>query len=248
MKKQILVLIAVSFAISMIFSIGVSSVESTYSMADAVWGVQDSNGWAYYAHDGSQYFPLEYTEDGSRFVLDGFTYLELLETGGHPAESSAQSAVRAFTTPLTGEVKVTWEIAPTNASYYVFDGVAVKVLKGTNQVFPTTGMQIVNDTGNPYPSGGDNDFIATPEVFEFTFNVNQGDVLYFYLNNGETASYDKTSYDITINYLSVDTDDVSNGDDDDDEEVATQPGDPASFIYIAGALAGTLAIVKFRKK
>ena len=91
-------------------------------------------------------------------------------------------------------------------------------------------MEIVNDTGNPYPSGGDNDFIETPEVLEFTFDVAEDDIIYFYLNSGETANYDKTSYDITIDYLSVDTGDVSSGDDtsNSDDEVETQPGDQFS--------------------
>lgn len=207
MKKFLGLILMVALVFTMVVA-PVAAAGNVYNMGDAEWGVQGSKGWFYYSYDGKGYDELDFDdESGARFLVgDDYTgayqYLELYPTGGHPCVEATISAVRGFKVPTAGKVEITWSVAPSNASYYVFDGVGIAVMKNSTKVFPASGdIQSVNETGSPYPSGGDNDYIATPRVFTFTADVAKDDMLYFHLYNNGSASYDRTKYDITIKYL-----------------------------------------------
>lgn len=203
--KKISIMIIMIFVLLSLIPKTVLAEDLVFNMRDALWGEQGSRGWYYYSFHNGEYKMIGFSEDGARFLTEEFEYLEIYSNGAHPPSNSNASAVRGFDVMYSGEVEITWEVAPTNGSYYMNDGVAIKVMRNQDKVFPKDKqVQIVsNPIGKPYPSGGDNDYIATPEVFVFTTEVTGNDFLYFHLFNNENAAFDRTRYDITIKYLSV---------------------------------------------
>jgi len=148
---------------------------ATYQASAGFSGVQGQNGWSYLSSDGA---PMVF--DSSKNWWQGAeTYLLVNPNGGHPG--AALDAVRRWTAPKTGSVKVTGKAYDSHAGCGS-DGVSVSIRKGSSVLWQTT---IAKDDG----VGASYDLLSS---------VAAGDKLDFVINKGVDDGCDSTYFDPTI--------------------------------------------------
>ncbi|MEJ3745048.1 hypothetical protein WEI85_17345 [Actinomycetes bacterium KLBMP 9797] len=159
----------------------------TYNAWPDFSGVQGHHRWHYYEYDGAAYTPMTWDAANQRWNGSA-TYLMLRPQSWHP--DGGRDAVRAWVAPKDGTVTITSVMgAITAAAGSGADGVRVKVLRNSTNVWPASGYAVV-------PPGGGRPFDAVRVA------VAAGDTLYFHVNQNGGSGYDSTVWVPAIAYLS----------------------------------------------
>lgn len=171
-------------------------------LAGKDYSYQGANGWTYEEWAGTSHAPI-WAETGHTPMMWngalGHMGLFTGATGGQKAvvgaswqrPGEAADAVRVFTLPYTGQVRISGTVH--KDIYHTYgDGVRAKVLKNSVQIWPQTGWQA----------------IAAADVkgltMELRIAVQKGDKLYFVVNCQGDAVDDDTVWDPQISYERLD--------------------------------------------
>ncbi|GGD64204.1 fibronectin type III domain-containing protein [Paenibacillus nasutitermitis] len=160
-----------------------SGTGTMYHSANGFSSTQGANQWSYkYSADLVSYTNMTWSSANSRW--EGASSL-IANTWQHP--NNASKAVRAWTAPTTGTINIVGN-ARKSATSTLGNGVNVKVLKNTTQIWPATGWQLIGAAN------------TTGYNFSINTSVSTGDVLYFIVDANGEHSYDTTDVGAAINY------------------------------------------------
>ncbi len=153
-----------------------------YQASDGFSSTQGSNGWSYQSWNGSSYSNMTWDSANNRWAVSG-TYSII---GSDWQHADATDSARKFTVPAAGSVQITGQIYKTDISGG--DGVNVKIMKNSTQIWPASGWQAIayND--------------STGVSVNVTTNVSVGDAIYFVMNKNGTNGNDTTHWDPVISY------------------------------------------------
>lgn len=145
--------------------------------------VQGLNEWYYQQWDGTSYSSMTWNTSLNMWVGDQ-TFCRVFRGGMHP---DTNNAVMEWKAPRTGTIKISaGSIWVPNAGG---DGVKVKVLKGTTNVWPSSGWQSISAASS----------VSFPET---TVTVAKDDILYFIGNKNVNNTCDTIYWNPIINYVS----------------------------------------------
>lgn len=157
-----------------------------YQASENFGMLQQGYVWSYQYWDGSSYADLP-----DRYTLwNCWRYQDTsLCVGGYwLAPGLDKDAVMKWTAPYDGNITVS--SSGTISVGAGGDGINAKVLKGSTQVWPSSGWQLVTNTSPVnFPSA--------------QLSVTKGEALYFIVNKNRTNIYDTTSWDPVITYTSI---------------------------------------------
>ncbi len=159
-------------------------------LAGKDYSYQGANGWSYEEWNGKErnsavwngalgQMGLYEGSPGQHQLLIGATWMR---------PSNQADAVRVFTVPASGQVRITSNVHK-DVYHTAGDGVRIKMLKGDQQIWPNEGWETIaaNDI-----HGKD---------IEKTISVNAGDKLYFIVNRNKDATDDETVWNPEVKYL-----------------------------------------------
>ncbi|KWX77769.1 RHS repeat protein [Paenibacillus jilunlii] len=144
---------------------------------------QGRNNWYYQTWSGMRYEDMAWDAAESRWQ-GGKTWNIISKEWMHPDGDVALKWVA----PQTGSIRITGKVAkhPINLQG---DGVRVKIMKNSAQVWPASGWQSIN---------GDDSVGVAPSI---NVNVTIGDSLYFIVNQNGNNGYDGTAWNPAIIYI-----------------------------------------------
>ncbi len=143
---------------------------------------QGANNWSYQSWNGSSYSNMTWDYANSRWNVNG----TLSMVGYNWQHPDGTDSVRKFTVPHSGTIYITGPVYKTDITGG--DGVNVKILKNSTQIWPASGWQFI-----AYNNGtGYNVNVST--------SVAANDAIYFILNKNSTNLDDSTAWDPLISY------------------------------------------------
>lgn len=148
---------------------------ATFSASAGFSSVQGKNGWSYLSSDGAA---MSYVL-AQNYWQGAETYVIVTAGGGHPGVNL--DAVRRWTAPKSGSVKITGKAFDTHAGCGA-DGVNVSIRKGATVLWQAT---IAKDD-------------ATGQSYDLTAAVSAGEKIDFVLNKGAEDACDSSHFDPTI--------------------------------------------------
>ncbi|HEY0829259.1 MAG TPA: hypothetical protein VGE40_14255 [Bacilli bacterium] len=157
--------------------------KSKFNAKDDFSSEQGREQWYYFQSNGTSYATMYWSAENSRWQGSN-PYTLIMNSKQHP---DGNDSVRAWAAPRAGTISITssGSISVSNGS--LADGVKVRVLKNTTNVWPASGWQTV-------AAGGSVSFPST------TITVAQGDILYFAVNQNINNAYDTTNWIPIITY------------------------------------------------
>ncbi|GGD50094.1 LamG-like jellyroll fold domain-containing protein [Paenibacillus nasutitermitis] len=152
---------------------------------DFSW-LQGQKGWFYGQQSGSTYSRM--TWDNTKYEWKGaYTFNTLLSpTFMHP---DTNDTVKSWKAPKPGTIRITGNVAKADAGGG--DGINVKIVKNSSQVWPASGWQFIGATDK------------TGYNFDKTVNIAQGDTIHFILNKNGDNYNDLTNWNPKIEYTVV---------------------------------------------
>ena len=158
----------------------------TWKASSGFSSTQGANQWTYLEWNGSKYTKMKYNaaEDLWRGSAE---YPNITKSKQHP--SKEKDAVRAWTAPRAGTISITSQGKKSNTGGG--DGVSFQVFKNATSIFGPKAIGATDSTGIA---------INIAKV-----SVAKGDVIYFHLNKRTTATFDATTWNPTITYISCPT-------------------------------------------
>lgn len=148
---------------------------ATFSASGGFSNVQGKNGWSYLSSDGAA---MTFVSAQS-YWQGAEPYLLITNGGGHPGV--ALDAVRRWTAPKAGSVKITGKAFDTHAGCGQ-DGVNVSIRKGASVLWQAT---VAKDD-------------AVGQSYDVTTTVSAGDKVDFVLNKGVDDGCDSSHFDPTL--------------------------------------------------
>jgi len=131
---------------------------------------------------GATYSNMTYNSSG--YWLGAYAYNRIWATAQlHPATNDT---VLAFKAPISGTVRITG--TPKQAASDGGDGVLVKIMKGTTQIWPSSGYTTIAATNTIGVS------------HDVTVSVSANDMIYFIVNQNSANGHDTTTWDPTVAY------------------------------------------------
>ena len=158
--------------------------DGTYNFKEDFSGMQGLNQWYYQYHDGS-YKDMTYDSPNTEWDIVSDEYPYIKATSIHPG--AGHDAVLKWVAPKDGEVTISGEAKKANLDGG--DGIKVKILKNSVQLWPSSDWQFI---------AYDN---ATGYAHNVTTSVNAGDAIYFIVNAVSTQSHDGVSWSPIIEYM-----------------------------------------------
>ncbi|MCR8843755.1 hypothetical protein NQ117_08650 [Paenibacillus sp. SC116] len=146
--------------------------------------VQGKNNWSYQEWDGKQYKNIAWDSFLNQWKGSN-KWLRVTKNSQHPDESDS---VRKWIAPRGGKIDISGKVAKLKGEIQG-DGVRVKIMKNSNQIWPATDWQVIEHDDTQ----GVNVSVTT--------EVAKGDALYFIVNQNKTIDYDGTYWDPTISYV-----------------------------------------------
>ncbi|GGD98440.1 hypothetical protein [Paenibacillus nasutitermitis] len=167
------------------FATGVFTNTNVYKLSTDLSSVQGGNNWSYLQSDGTTYSNM--TWSGTQWV--GAYPLNVISSpmALHP---DTNDSVIAWTAPQTGTVTLNGTVAKGAAGG---DGVKVKIMKNSTQIWPASGWQLV--------AGSD----TIGYIHQNTISVTAGDKLYLIVNKNANTYNDTTVWDARITYGTPET-------------------------------------------
>jgi hypothetical protein len=158
------------------------NVQETYAFESGFSNVQGQNNWKYLTRSGDAYSEMTWNDGDQRWHGANTYSLVWKPAQLHP---DGVDTVLAWTAPHSGTVVIEGTPRKANTGY---DGVNVRILKNSEQLWPASGWQKVegNDTRGVSHS--------------VTIDVNEGDVIYFELNQNGNNYADETYWNPTVSY------------------------------------------------
>jgi YD repeat-containing protein len=145
---------------------------------------QGKNNWYYQIWDGTQYKNMTWDSVGAKWK--GEKDWDIISKDWmHP---DGNDAVLKWVAPQTGSIRITGRVAklPINLQG---DGVRVKMMKNSTQIWPSTGWQSIQ--------GNDSIGVST----DVNVNVVKGEAIYFIVNQNGSKGYDGTVWNPSITYI-----------------------------------------------
>lgn len=139
--------------------------------------------WKYYAETNGTYTTMTWDADKKQWCRTG-TYCAVGGLHMHP--DADLNAVRSWTSNETGKIVISNEIKKLDIAGG--DGVLLKIMKNNTQIWPANGWQVLSY----------ND--AQGIRFHVSTTINQGDTIYFVVNQNQTSSYDTTYWSSYIQF------------------------------------------------
>jgi hypothetical protein len=156
-------------------------VDNAYLAGSGFSSTQGSNQWRYqYTANGSSYSDMSWNSGDGRWS-GGETFCIVGNSWQHPGDS--YDSVRVWVASASGTVTVALAdgaIRVANGSGA--DGVRVRVLKNTTQIWPTSGWQSISAGGR---------LTFTP----LSVSVSTGDVIRFVVNRNGNTYFDTTTWE-----------------------------------------------------
>lgn len=176
------------------------SISYVWDAAAGFSGVQGAHQWRYQSITTGDSAYTTDTRDLSTYVnWPAWTYSAtsaepwVSATGQHPGNNTFDS-VRTFTAPYSGTVSVRGTVSSATSSG---NGVRIKIVCNSTQVFPTSDWQTVVPQGQLPAALA----VNTVDTGNIIVNVTAGDRLFFVVNaNGDYGS-DSTNWAPSITYL-----------------------------------------------
>ncbi|MDO4269698.1 MAG: S-layer homology domain-containing protein [Eubacteriales bacterium] len=140
-----------------------------YSAAEQAYVPIGDEAFTYYQGDGYWAGSEEWSRVGPVFM--------------HPGDNNAYDAVKTFTAPKSGEIKLTSHITSQGG------GVKVKVLHNEEQIWPADGDGKV--------------IVSGPEDIALTANVSEGDTIRLIVNANGKNSADATRMSAAVSYVTA---------------------------------------------
>ncbi|WP_405111595.1 hypothetical protein MHH28_02995 [Paenibacillus sp. FSL K6-1217] len=161
-----------------------NSGEPYFELQTAFGSKQGENNWYYQLWDGTQYKDMTWDPVESRWRGEQ-NWNIVSKEWMHP---DGNDAVLKWVAPQTGSIRIAGRVAkhPVNLQG---DGVRVKIMKNSTQVWPSAGWQSIQ---------GDDAIGVTTDV---NINVTIGDTIYFIVNQNGTIGYDATKWTPSITYI-----------------------------------------------
>jgi hypothetical protein len=153
---------------------------TAYTLSDNISATQGNRNWRFQEYNGSTYTDMAWQPSTGQWKGSGAFNLVWAPSWIHPDTNA--SAV-SWTAPHSGTVVINGNPHKESAAG---DGVNVKIMKNTTQVWPTTGWQHLTDTVG-----------VTHAV---TLAVSTGDVVHFIVDKSGTNISDATNWNPTIEY------------------------------------------------
>ncbi|WP_116062324.1 right-handed parallel beta-helix repeat-containing protein [Cohnella phaseoli] len=153
-----------------------------YQASQDFGAIRQGPVWSYQYWEGTTYSNLTAYYNPWNMWRDGTTFLTV---GKYEQSPDARDAVRTWTAPFAGTIIVTanGRIAASNSE----DGVLVKMMHESSQVWPTSGWQTVTS--------------STPADFpDQSLSVAKGDRLHFIVNRNGNNFGDTTAWDPIVTY------------------------------------------------
>lgn len=161
----------------------VSTAGIPYLASEGFANTQGTNHWSYQYWNGSIYTNMTWDSGNNRWIRNG-TFSIVGNNWQHPHNGS--DSVRQFTAPEAGTIKITGNVK--KAVVTGGNGVNVKVLKNSTQIWPASGWQ----------------FIAYNDAVGYDLNVTTSvatnDVISFIVNDNGNHDYDNTRWDPLVQY------------------------------------------------
>lgn len=156
--------------------------EDTYVLTRDFSTQQGKRNWYYMESSSGQYQNLTWDESQQKWAGSG-TYNLIWAPGNiHPDENDT---VLAWKAPKSGRIQVLGNPRKENSGN---DGVNVKIMKNSTQVWPESGWQYI----------GGNDTAGVNH--DFTLDVTTNDMIYFVVNKNQTNYSDGTYWNPMITY------------------------------------------------
>ena len=162
-------------------------------LAGKDYSYQGANGWSYEEWVGTSHTPMTWNAALGTMGLYAGAVGDVKAVVGASWQRPAVGgdAVRVFTLPYAGEVRITGSVH--KDIYHTYgDGVRVKVLKNGEQIWPATGWQSI-------PAGD-----VSGKSLELKIPVQKGEKLYFVVNCNGDAADDDTVWNPQITYERLD--------------------------------------------
>ncbi|MEE0200282.1 MAG: right-handed parallel beta-helix repeat-containing protein [Muricomes sp.] len=156
--------------------------EDTYVFTRDFSTQQGNRNWFYMEKNSEQYINLIWDEDQQKWSGTGKYNLIWAPGNMHPDENDT---VLAWKAPKSGKVQVSGNPRKENSGN---DGVNVKIIKNSTQVWPESGWQYIS---------GDN---VTGINHNFIIDVVADDMIYFVLNKNQNNYSDGTYWNPMITY------------------------------------------------
>ncbi|MFA9377609.1 MAG: right-handed parallel beta-helix repeat-containing protein [Lachnotalea sp.] len=163
-------------------SVTKSSNQNTFMFARDFSTIQGNNNWYYMSLANSQYTQMSWDENQKKWK--GTNTYNLIWAPGKVHPDSADTVI-AWKAPKDGTVQIVGDPKKVDTGN---DGINVKIVKNSDQVWPENGWQLI--------SGSDTIGVS----HDFTVDVVKNDMIYFVVNKNSTTYNDGSYWNPRITY------------------------------------------------